>query len=248
MSHLSADSQILANTQRWNAARIALRTLAITPTIAGMSTDPGACSTSHETLEVRPVLGGILVGGASSRMGSPKQLLCLNGQSLLERTLTLMRCHVEALVLLGCGPLPPDLPAHRSLPDAPGLKGPAAGVVAALRWAPQAAWLIVACDQPLLEHQALLWLLDQRRSDRWAVLPRRSRLGPVEPLLAVYEPQARQLVESLLEDNGGGAGLRAIASHPQVACPTVPLNLARCWAGVNTPAELSALQTHKKEA
>jgi len=191
-----------------------------------------------EAWRSRTVIAGVLVGGSSTRMGSPKQLLDHGGR-------TLIHCAIDGLgpissdpVLLGSGRVPDDLSGARRLPDVPGIAGPLSGLIAALRWAPSETWLMVGCDQPLISRHAVDWLLAQRRPGRWAILPRLGD-GPVEPFLAVYEPQSLALLERLARS--GAFGPWRIAGHKKVATPDPPADLAACWSNVNTPEEFNRL-------
>jgi molybdopterin-guanine dinucleotide biosynthesis protein MobB len=186
----------------------------------------------------RPVLGGVLIGGESRRMGRSKQLLRYAGATLLERAVEALQGTVEGVVLLGEGERPRALDGLRQVPDPPGLEGPVAGLLAALRWSPEAAWVILSCDLPLVTADAVDWLLEQREPGRWAVLPRPDG-GRVEPLCAVYEPQSRELLEGLVAR--GGRAPRLIAERSKVVCPAPPGSLAGQWFGVNTPADYEAL-------
>jgi len=172
-------------------------------------------------------------------MGRPKQLVLYRGLTLLERVHAAVEPHVARVVLLGDGPVPPDCADLPRLADASESAGPLAGMLAALRWAPQAAWLIAACDLPYLEPSAVRWLLAQRSPSYQAVVPR-NPAGLAEPLLAVYEPGARELVADLLAR--GRRAPRELADYAQVHTPTLPPHLARAWRGVNSPAELDELQ------
>jgi molybdenum cofactor guanylyltransferase len=205
--------------------------------------------------------GGVLVGGASRRMGEPKQLLRFRGVTLLERAVAALAPHVAGVALLGDGPVPegaadlprvPDIALARvgrgaeptSAADArksppPAGAGPLAGMLAALRWKPDVAWIFAPCDLPLIDAAAVAWLIGERRPDRRAVVPRPEADGPVHALFALYEPAARRLLEDLAA--GGGRAPRLVATDPRVAVVTPPADLAPCWRGVNTRAELEAL-------
>ena len=191
-----------------------------------------------EAWRSRPVLAGVLVGGSSSRMGCPKQLLEHDGRRLVDRVVDAVQLRLGDPVLLGSGAVPEALSANLRLPDAPGIAGPMSGLMAALRWAPNAAWLMVACDQPLISRRAVDWLLEQRRPGRWAILPRLAN-GPVEPFLAVYEPQALGLLERLARS--GKSGPWRLAEMADVVSPTPPEELSASWRNVNTPEELDRL-------
>jgi molybdopterin-guanine dinucleotide biosynthesis protein MobB len=192
----------------------------------------------HEAWMQRRIQAGILVGGQSTRMGSPKQLLDHGGRTLVHRAIDGLDTISSDPVLLGSGRVPDDLAGARRLPDVPGIAGPLGGLMAALRWAPTETWLMVACDQPLISRHAVDWLMAQRRPGRWAVMPRLGD-GPVEPFLAVYEPQSLSLLERLARS--GAFGPWRIAGHEKVASPEPPADLAACWRNVNTPEEFNRL-------
>ena len=191
-----------------------------------------------EVWRKKPIRAGILIGGKSSRMGSPKQLLELDGKALMDRVIGGLGPHVDHPVFLGAGQVPSSVAGLGWIPDAPGLAGPLAGFLAAMRWDPDAAWLMVACDQPSITPDAVGWLLEQRRPGRWAVMPRLDG-GKVEPFLAVYEPQTRGLLEGLVR--AGNLGPWRLARHPKVIDPSPPPELAQCWRNVNTPEDLGRI-------
>ena len=186
-----------------------------------------------------PVLGGVLVGGVSSRLGTPKQLLRHAGLSLVERAVAALEPHVSSVVLLGWGRVPPSCEALSRLSDVPGLAGPLAGILAAMRWSHGSAWLFCPCDLPLVTPAAVEWLIGQRAPGRWTVIPRVTRAG-VEPLFALYEPQARGVLEAMAA--GGVLAPRLVAAHPKSFVPKPPRRLWPCWRNLNSPEDLASLQ------
>jgi len=183
-----------------------------------------------------PLRAGLLVGGSSRRMGRPKALVELAGRAFAERVADALRAVANDLVLLGDGPVPEALAGLPRLEALPGLRGPMAAVLAALRAAPDCAWLLAACDQPLASVAACRWLLDERRADRLAVMPRLGD-GPVEPLLAVYEPGARGPIEALAAS--GERSLQPFGRDARVLRPRPPDALAGAWSSIDDPAELA---------
>jgi len=186
----------------------------------------------------RPVFGGLLIGGGSTRMGRPKQMLEHRGRTFAEIIAGALAPHTARIVLLGAGPVPAALAGVERLPDPPGLAGPLAGLAAALRWAPAAAWVLAACDLPQARPEAVAWLLAQRRPGVRAVLPA-GPSGRPEPLLAVYEPHVRSAVEDLAAR--GVLAPRHLRDLPGVASPAVPGRLAAAWRNVNRPEDLEHL-------
>ena len=185
------------------------------------------------------VCGAILVGGASRRMGRPKAFVEYAGRSFAARVADALRAELPEVVAVGRGALPRDLGAIERLDDAAGIAGPLAGILALLRQRPRSAWLVAACDLPLLDPAAVRWLLGQRGTASLAILP---RLEPsrVEPLLALYEPAASSLLEPLAAR--GERSLQGLALEPGVSIPTPPAALAAAWRNVNTEEELRLLE------
>jgi len=88
----------------------------------------------------------------------------------------------------------------------PGL-GPAGGLMSAWRTAPDAVWLVVAVDLPLLD-RATLKALTAGRSSKHLATAFRHPDGVLEPLCTIWEPAARVLLEQRLEL--GDASLRRL--------------------------------------
>ncbi len=183
-----------------------------------------------------PVFGCVLIGGNSARMGTPKHLLSSDGRTWLERTGELLQQSCERIVIAGTGALPDGLSNYERLDDVPDTKGPMGGLLAAMRWAPQASWLVTACDLPDLSNEALKWLLSTRAPGVWATLPRLENACGVEPLLSHYDFRSQLLLEQ--QASSGNFKLSDIASHPKVASPSVPPPLAPAWKNVNARADL----------
>jgi len=186
----------------------------------------------------RPILGGVLVGGRSRRMGRPKQLLEIGGGTMVEHVVRALSDEVDEVVLLGDSPVPAALANLSNVADAGGCRGPMAGILGAMRARPDACWVVAPCDLPLLQPSAVQWLLQTRRPGAWAVLP--SLEGFVEPLFALYEPQARTLLEEAA--SAGNYALHRLASSSRVATAEPPADLRRCWFNANTPHELASLR------
>ena len=136
-----------------------------------------------------------------------------------------------------CGdPRGPSPPA--ALPDSPGVNGPLAGLLSAMRWAPRVGWLLTACDMPFLSREAVAWLLTQRRPGVWAAIPRVSERRPVEPLLAWYGFRCRDIIEALAR--AARFALRDVADHPKCRAISRPFRSACAWQDVDTPGDAAS--------
>jgi molybdopterin-guanine dinucleotide biosynthesis protein MobB len=181
-----------------------------------------------------PTLAGILIGGASQRMGKSKHLLIDRGRTWLAHIVAAAMPVTDGVVLLGRGHVPRSCALLPRLPDAPGLAGPLAGMCAALRWRSDARWIFLACDSPRVTSDALRWLKAQARPGVWAVQPRLSASQSPDPLPGWYDFRAASALES-------ARGPSWLAQHPRTATPVLPDELATAWLNCNTPADLRRL-------
>ena len=186
----------------------------------------------------RPVGGWVLIGGRSSRMGRPKHLLAAaDGSTWLERSVSLLARLTDGVVLSGQGEVPAALSGLVRLADIPDIEGPLAGMTAALRWQPDAAWLVAACDMPGVTEESISWLLTNRRLGSWGTVPRTAGNGRLEPLFALYEPQAGPLFESM-HLRGDYRLSNVTMTSDKIAVIDIPAHILRAWENVNTPGEL----------
>jgi len=160
------------------------------------------------------VVGGVFVGGASSRMGQPKGLLPgPDGRRLIDRAREVLRdAGVEAVLVgrhaayLEEGPIIED-----AIEDA----GPLSGLVGLLEHAAGSRVFALACDMPFVTVEDVRALLSSpgsiaapRRDDRW------------EPLCAAYRPEVLTLArERLSQGRRSLQGLLKVAETFEVVIP-----------------------------
>jgi molybdopterin-guanine dinucleotide biosynthesis protein A len=136
----------------------------------------------------------ILAGGKSTRMGSDKAFVMLDGQTLLERTLERLRAVTAEVRIVGSvekfaafGPVVEDI--FREC-------GPLGGIHAGLRSSSVELNLVLAVDVPFVSTELLRYLISRARdSEAVAVVP---RVGGWQPLCAVYRRQFADVAESAL--------------------------------------------------
>lgn len=137
--------------------------------------------------------GLVLAGGKSARMGRDKGSLNYHGVSqrvFAARLLSefcqdvFVSCRAEQASLLE--------PELKPLVDTFHDLGPTGGILTALHFKPESAWLVVACDLPFLSSDALRWLIDARDPSKVATAYQNPDDRLPEPLIAIYEPQSRE--------------------------------------------------------
>ncbi|MBV7531678.1 NTP transferase domain-containing protein [Chitinophaga sp. sic0106] len=139
-----------------------------------------------------PLKGLLLCGGYSSRMQEDKSSIVYHGMPQWEYLVSLLSKVVEE-VYISCRPDQLNTGASfssypRLVPDSVEGGGPAAGLISAHILEPETAWLVLACDLPLISLQSLQFLVGERDVTRTAT----SFISPFnnlpEPLIAIWEP------------------------------------------------------------
>ncbi len=152
-----------------------------------------------------PLWGLVLAGGRSRRFGADKAAVDTGGGcSLLSRSVELLKRHVAGLrVSVQADQVNEPLRAQfELLVDESIDGGPAAGLLAAQAFRPDAAWLVVACDLPALDAETLGQLCAARAPDRAATAFRSPTDGLPEPLCAIYEPDTLAAFLKQVRDRG----------------------------------------------
>jgi molybdopterin-guanine dinucleotide biosynthesis protein A len=156
-------------------------------------------------------------------MGTAKADIVFEGRRLEAIAEAALAPHCDAVHRLG----------PNGLTDTPGVAGPLGGITAARAHAPEAWWVVMACDMPLVTPEAIRWLLDSRSPGDVAILPSTESGGP-QPTLALYGPGVDPLLAAIT------APIQLVGEEG-VASPDVPRALTACWTNVNDPAALAAL-------
>lgn len=139
----------------------------------------------------------VLAGGQSSRMGSDKAFLQLDGQKLIDRMLGIARTVGTDVRIVGpCGRFPGYADVIED--QFPG-SGPLAGIHAALQASSANLSLIVAVDMPFVVAELLEFLVERASgSDALATVPRAE--GRWQPLCAVYRREFAAVAEQSLRE------------------------------------------------
>jgi molybdopterin-guanine dinucleotide biosynthesis protein A len=185
-----------------------------------------------------PLHGLLLTGGRSRRMQRDKAALEYSGQNQLTRALALLsplvaRSFVSVRADQQADPL---RAGHEFVVDLIADFGPLGGIHAALHTHPQAAWLVLAVDLPLLDAATLQQLIAAREPQRLGTAFRSGFDQKPEPLCAIWEPGSRPAVDAWIA--AGKNCPRDFMAHHDVALLT--LRNPRALDNINTPQEYLA--------
>jgi molybdopterin-guanine dinucleotide biosynthesis protein A len=186
------------------------------------------------------VAAALLLGGASTRMGTDKAQLALGGEPLATRLARLLATLCDEVLLVG-GAAPEGAPGRR-VADPDGPRSALRGLVGALEAASAERVLVLATDLAGVGPDLLLALVAAPDAD--AVVPRTP--AGAEPLCALYrrDPVLREARRRLADGR--------LALHELLAALDVHWldgeDLAaaggdgRALANVNTPADVAAFE------
>jgi molybdopterin-guanine dinucleotide biosynthesis protein A len=186
-----------------------------------------------------PLYGLVLAGGRSSRMGRDKAALRYEGQTQLERAMALLSAHVaRAYVSVRPDQKTDALRARfAQIEDRASDIGPMAGLLAAQAAHPESAWLVLACDLPLLDEPTLRRLIGARATTALATAYRSSHDGLPEPLCTIYEPRSRAALSDYVAQ--GKHCPRKFLLH--VGAHLIEEPNPRALDNINTPEEYGAV-------
>ena len=143
------------------------------------------------------VMGLVLAGGQSRRMGSDKASLERDGETQLDRAVRLLRAQLDTVFVSARESQAGD-PLRSRYPriiDRYDDMGPVAGILSAMDEHPGAAWLVLACDLPNIDSATIRFLLDEASAEHPATAYVSVNDGLPEPLCALYRPAFRELIE-----------------------------------------------------
>jgi len=181
-----------------------------------------------------PVNGLVLAGGRSLRMGRDKGEIAWHGKPQREYAADLLRpiCS-EIFISCRANQAAEIETAYPTLPDTFAELGPYGAILSAFRHNPNTAWLVVACDLPLLDAATLDFLLNNRQPRRVATAFQSPHDQMPEPLIAIWEPKSYAVLLSFLAQ--GYSCPRKVLLNSDALILSVPNPAA--LTNVNTPEE-----------
>ena len=158
--------------------------------------------------------GLVLAGGKSTRMKKDKSSLAYHGKKQVAYCFELLS-QFCGQVFISNRKDQAHLAAHKKLPQIHDIFvdiGPLGGILSAMTWNPEVAWLVLACDLPFVNEATIKTLIKNRNVSKMATAYRSTHEPHLpEPLCAIYEPKAKfQLLQFLAQ---GIQCPRAILAH-----------------------------------
>ena len=178
------------------------------------------------------MLGVILAGGRSSRMGQDKSRLLVNGRTLLQHQQNILQQLGLETVVSGPDGIHDDIQ---------GYPGPLAGIYSVVRQTPSDSWLFVPVDLPLLTAATLNKLI--KHSSRQGCCFEHHPL----PLLLQRSAELIPHLRERLTQTGAALSVRAFANSMNIEWLPLTGGDERCLGNANNPQQWQSLLTQIQE-
>lgn len=197
---------------------------------------PGLADWVRSRFAHPPLRGIVLAGGQSSRMGTDKSRLQFHGTEQYKHALRLLEPLCASVHLSSASPDAfPD--GDNVLVDRVIGLGPFGALLTAFMYDPNAAWLVLAVDLPLVDSAMLGELIAARRPDHMATAFVNPETGFPDPLCTIWEPKSYHRMLLALGEGISCPRKVLINSDSALIHPENPEKLANA----NTPEDLRKL-------
>lgn len=146
--------------------------------------------------------GLVLAGGHSTRMDVDKSMLDYHGKSQVEHCCDLLS-NLCGSVFISNREDQSQLRGHKNFPQIHDIFhniGPLGGILSAMSVHPDVAWLVLACDLPLVNKKTIELLIRQRDRSKIATAFKSIKDPKLpEPLCAIYETKSQSQLKKFLD-------------------------------------------------
>ena len=139
-------------------------------------------------MQIPQLKGLVLIGGHSSRMGFDKSRIEYHGMPQVDYMVGLLSHNVKTYISGRIDQVAGS--DHSFIEDVVTDSGPMNGVLSAFQHDQESAWLITACDMPLISKKTIHQLITARDPEKMATCFYNVTSGLPEPLLSIWEPAA----------------------------------------------------------
>jgi len=193
------------------------------------------------------MLGVVLCGGQSSRMGSDKGLLMINDKTWTQKAIdTLSNFQIPIVISVNKNQYQDYssiFPVDILIPDDPSLQlhGPLCGLLSVHIKYPKEDLLILACDMPLINTELINELLTKYTTETADAFIY-SNDGEPEPMPGIYRSKGLIYIHQLYSTNRlPRYSMKYMLEHISTSISTLPTDKKDCFRNFNTHAELNGL-------
>ena len=191
--------------------------------------------------EERKITGIVLAGGKSSRMGSDKGLMLLNGIPMVAHVIHQLRPCVDELILIANKTAYAQF-GDRQVPDLVKAVGPVGGIYTGLTASSTELNFFVSCDMPFITSAAIRYLINRHEDANISVA---SLENQMQPLFGLYSKSCLPVFsESIQKEQYKLQALVKACKHKLVAMDDLAAEHPQLFENINTPQEYSLALKH----
>jgi len=185
--------------------------------------------------KVQPSLYGlVLAGGKSERLGYDKSKISWHGNEQRYHIANMLSALCQQVFISCRAEQEHEInPTYKTLPDTFTGLGPYGAILSALREHPSMAWLVLACDLPLLDAETLQYLIQNRDVSKMATTFESPHDTLPEPLITIWEPKSYPVLLSFLSQ-GNSCPRKALINNDVKIIKAIDPD---ALINVNTPAD-----------
>ncbi|MBL1281060.1 MAG: molybdenum cofactor guanylyltransferase [Fluviicola sp.] len=142
------------------------------------------------------ITGVILAGGLSSRMGTDKGLMLLNGKAMIQYLIDTLK-PILAEVIIIANNKEYDKFGLKVFPDKIPFKGPVGGIYSGLHHSKTEKVLIVSCDTPFITKELIQLLIDSENNE--VVISKQD--DKLQPLIGLYSKNTMSTFKRCIEED-----------------------------------------------
>lgn len=191
------------------------------------------------------ITGVILAGGNSSRMGTDKALVILDGRPIISHINSTLQAIFEHVVLITNDASPYSFLKLGSFGDLYRDRGPLGGIHSALLRTKSPSVFVLACDTPYVSKELIHHIIGYP-SNALVKIP--SVRGRVHPLCGWYSGECLNAIGDRLErqQNGVQDFLRAMPTEIIPISPALPFYQENLLANLNSPSDVRGSSPHQQ--
>jgi molybdenum cofactor guanylyltransferase len=193
------------------------------------------------------MLGVVLCGGQSSRMGSDKGLQLLNNKTWTQKAIdTLNNLRIPIVISVNKNQYQnysSVFPVNTLITDDPSLQlhGPLCGLLSIHLKYPEEDLLILACDMPLIDTELIKELLTKYSTETADAFIYTTD-GEPEPMPGIFRSKGLAYVQQLYSTNQlRRHSMKYMLEHIPTSLSSLPIDKKDCFRNFNTHAELNGL-------
>jgi molybdopterin-guanine dinucleotide biosynthesis protein A len=173
----------------------------------------------------------IMAGGRSTRMGTDKSMLPIEGRPIIKGICERLSTCFEQILISADNKEKYEFLGYEVIPDKIPGQGPLMGIASALEASSNELNFIVACDIPHIELGHVRRIISEAADGEYDIVVPVAGDGQYEPLFAVYRKSALRAVNKVL--SSGGRKISDVFAF----CKVKKIDLGENLVNLNTTAE-----------